>query len=317
VTSALAAAKLEKELYPPITQLLQQRGWRVWEQATIRAGDEGTRTADHVAWRWEGDEIDTLAVEVKPGRADIGLAQAVAYSTGFDRVFVAAEEPFVSAGYLASVFVRLGLGYICVTPSDAVIEHEAERSPFIADAIRTENIARVRLRHLFVEDALGEPVRFDVDSRGDNWAVTGTMSEWQLCGQVVTGTAATYVSLLAESKRVGDAAAQRLDSAFFAEALASIGASTELILQERRHDGHRPLYSGVLRRWSPADDQEALEELLAFARTLSGPRVGPQFEIRTVLWADDGSLAESAARRDLEETVTQLRGVQTLLNKGL
>jgi hypothetical protein len=46
--------KREKELYPLVTRLLEEQGLHVWEEATIRAGDEGTRTADHVAWRWNG-----------------------------------------------------------------------------------------------------------------------------------------------------------------------------------------------------------------------------------------------------------------------
>ena len=319
MTALATRAKLEKELYPPITALLKDEGYRVWEEATIRAGEEGTRTADHVAWQWEGEEIRALAVEVKPGQADVGLAQAAAYSAGFDAVFVAAEEPFVSTGYLGAVFARLGLGYIRVTPTDASIERDADPSPFIVDTVRAENLARVRLRHLFVETWSGdENVWFGGDRRGDNWAVTGTTSEWQLCGQVVTGSSAAYLSLLAESKQVGDSAAAKLEGGALAASVRSIGPSTEVILQERRHNGFQGSYSGVLRVWSPDDDDDtALDALLSFARTLSGPRVGPHFEIRTELWPHGTSLTEADARRDFEEALTRLRAVQSILNEGL
>ena len=232
MTALATKAKLEKELYPPITALLKDEGYRVWEEATIGAGEEGTRTADHVAWRWTGDQIDALAVEVKPGRADVGLAQAAAYSAGFDRVFVAAEESFASTGYLAAVFARLGFGYIRVNPGEASIERDAEQTPFIVASTRAENVARIRLRHLFVEPIVGETVLLDKDRRGDNWAVTGTTAEWQICGQVSTGSQATCLSLLAESKPVGDAAAAKLDAATLANGVASIGASTEVVLRE-------------------------------------------------------------------------------------
>src|SRR4051794_29924323 len=115
MTSRAPQAKLGGEMYPAVTGLLEQQGVRVWKEATIRAGEEGTLTADHVAWKWEGANIDALAVEVKPGRADVGLAQAAAYSAGFDRVYVAAEDSLSSTGYLAEVFGRLGLGYIRVS----------------------------------------------------------------------------------------------------------------------------------------------------------------------------------------------------------
>ncbi len=114
--------KREKELYPLVTRLLAEQGLRVWEEATIRAGDEGTRTADHVAWRWNGAEIEARAVEVKVGSADIAFAQAVAYEVGFPRVYVAADEALAETGYLGRVFDRVGLGYIRVGGNDATIE---------------------------------------------------------------------------------------------------------------------------------------------------------------------------------------------------
>jgi hypothetical protein len=317
VTSLATRAKLEKELYPSITGLLEAEGLHVWEEATIRAGEEGTRTADHVAWRWDGDQIEALAVEVKPGRADVALAQAAAYSAGFDQVFVAAEESLPSTGYLGAVFERLGLGYICVSPAHAAIEREAEQSPFIVDPVRAENLARIRLKHVFVESVLGEPVRFGADRRGDNWAVTGTTGEWQLCAQVVTGSQATWLSLLAESKAVGDAAAAKLNGEILAAAASSIGPSTVIVLRERRHNGFQGSYSEILRRWSPADHLADLDALLSFARSLTAARVGPHFEIQTTLWPHTLSLTEAEARREVQEALARLRTVQVLLNERL
>jgi hypothetical protein len=317
VTTLPATAKLERELYPPITELLESQGLCVWTEATIRAGEEGTRTADHVAWRWDGAQIRALAVEVKPGRADVGLAQAAAYSAGFDRVFVAAEDSLVSTGYLASVLARLGLGYIRVSPAEAIIEHEPESSPFIAQAVRAENLARVRLRHLFVESVLQESVRFGADRRGDSWAVAGTTSEWQLCGQVVTGSEVTGLSLLAESKAVGDAAAAKLDSETLGVAVSSVDPAAEIVLRERRHNGFQGFYSAILRRWSPANDRADLDELLSFARSLKAARVGPHFEIETRLWPHTVSMTEAQARQEFEDALARLRAVQSVLNERL
>jgi hypothetical protein len=316
MTTIAVQAKLEKELYPPITDLLAGQGLNVWEEATIRAGDQGTRTADHVAWRWEGDRIDALAVEVKPGNADVGLAQAVAYSAGFDRVFVAAEESFSTTGYIGIVFERLALGYIRVDPSAAIVEREADQSPFIVNAVRSENLARIRLKHLFVPDVVGEAVRFGADRRGDNWAVTGTTSEWQLCGEVITGSPVTYLSLLAESKWVGDAAS-RLDPGVLGNWISPLGGTALLELRERRHNGFRPIYSDVLRTWSPQSSKKSLAELLDHAQSLSGKKVGPHFEIRIALWPHSVSLTQEDARRDLLDTCERLRAVQSNLNGKL
>jgi hypothetical protein len=315
---AIATSKLEKDLYPPVTELLESLGMRVWEEATIRAGDTGTRTADHVAWRWDGEDLETWAVEVKPGGLSVGLAQAVAYAVGFDRVLVAAEEPLAKAGYMAKVLDRLGLGYIRVDREAHMASLEREPSPsiFVSEPVKAENDARVRLRHLFTEEVLGEPVRFGADRRGDNWGVTGTTSEWQLCGQVIEGTGSTWLSLLAESKSVGVAAANRLDASELAAWTASLG-DAEVVLQRRHHDGFKGSYSGPLRVWKPADPVEELGALLSDARGLSAPRVGPQFQIRANLWPHGVSLAEDHAREELLAAVERFRVVQRRLNERL
>jgi hypothetical protein len=313
-----ASSKREKDLYRPVTELLESLGMRVWEEATIRAGDEGTKTADHVAWRWEGDDLEAWAVEVKAGELSVGLAQAVAYAVGFDKVLVAAEEPVAEAGYMAKVLERLGLGYIRVDREcrTARLEREPKPSEFISDSVRAENDARVRLKHLFAEEVLREPVRFGADRRGDNWGVTGTTSEWQLCGQVIEGAGSTWLSLLAESKSVGDAAAVQLTAAELAAWIASLG-DAKVVLQERRHDGFKGYYSGELASWAASGSVQELDELLGRARSLSAPRVGPHFQIKRDLWPHGVSLSEEGARREFLSTVDRFRVVQRRLNERL
>jgi hypothetical protein len=314
---ATVASKLEKDLYPPITRLLEHLGMGVWEEATIRAGDTGTKTADHVAWRWEGKSLDTWAVEVKAGRLDVGLAQAVSYAVGFDRVLVAAEESLSEASYMAKVLDRLGLGYIRVDRDSgtAALEREPRQSEFISDRVRAENDARVRLRYLFTDEVLGEPTRFGADRRGDNWGVTGTTAEWQLCGEVITGSSATRLSLLAESKRVGDRAAL-LDPAELAGWVGELGDAA-VVLRERRHNGLQGTYSGELRRWKYSDGQSDLAELLAFARSLSAPRVGPHFQILTEIWPHGVELTEEEAHREFTAVLERFRSIQGRLNERL
>ena len=315
---ATVTSKLEKDLYPPVTALLEDLGMRVWEEATIRAGDEGTRTADHVAWRWEGEDLETWAVEVKPGELNVGLAQAVAYAVGFDKVLVAAEESLSEAGYMARVLDRLGLGYIRVDREHgtATLEREPTPSVFVSAPVKSENDARIRLKHLFTEDVLGEPVRFGADRRGENWGVTGTTSEWQLCGQVVEGTGATWLSLLAESKSVGDAAAMRVDARELAGWMASLG-DARIVLQERRHNGFQGAYSGELARWTTSSPVSDLGDLMSRARSLSAPRVGPHFQITTDLWSHGLDLTEEQARHEFLATVDRFREVQRQLNAKL
>ena len=319
VTTVAMRAKLERELYPPIAALLQREGLHVWEEATIRAGESGTRTRRSrrlaVGGRLDqrlGRRGQTRSCRRRPcagGRVLGWIRPRVRRSRGTARL---------RRGYLAGVFSRLGLGYIRVSPTDAEKERDADPSPFIVESVRSENLARVRLRHLFVETWIGdEQVWFGGDRRGDTWAVTGTTSEWQICGQVVTGSSATWLSLLAESKSVGDAAARNLDAPLLSGALVSLGASAELILRERRHNGRQGFYSDILRRWSPADEGGALAELLAFARSLSAPRVGPHFEVRVPLWPHDLSVTESAGRREFDSALVSLRAVQATLNERL
>lgn len=315
---AVATTKSERELYPLVTELLERLDMHVWEEPTIRAGDKGTKTADHVAWRWKGTDLETLAVEVKAGELSVGLAQAVAYAVGFDKVFVAAEEPLAQAGYMAKVLDRLGLGYIRADRESgtATLEREAKQSAFIEEHVRAENDARIRLKHLFNQDVFGEPVRFGADRRGENWGVTGTTSEWQLCGQVIPGENATQFSLLAESKSVGDRAAMLLNARELADWTSSLG-DVVLVLKERRHNGFQGFYSGVLRSWTPADSEADLEELLVFARSLSAAKVGPHFQVRADLWRHDVALTEDDARRDIRAAIDRFKPVQEKLNEKL
>jgi hypothetical protein len=312
LATAAGRAAREKELYPPITHLFSEGHFEVWEQATIRAGDEGTKTADHVAWRWQGDEIDACAVEVKAGNADVGFAQAVAYEVGFSKVYVAAEDDVAETGYLAKVFDRLGLGYISVSPAAATIELEAKPSEFISQPVHDENLGRIRLRHLFTESLVGEAVRASRDQRGEIWAVTGTTSEWQVCGQVITGSECMWLSLLAEGKSIGVRAAalrpERLIGAI--EALPGC----RLVLRRREHKGFRPVHED-LAVWRPADGPAALDSLLRDSRALSVEKnVGPQFQIISDFWPHEMRLAEDAARTELAEAVTRLRGIRDRLN---
>ena len=135
----------EKHLYRCIQELLERR-FAVWAEATVRAGDTGTRTADHVAWKWDGDRIEAFAVEVKKGTADKAIAQAVAYQVGFPQVYIAAETLIGEMGYLAKVIARLGLGYIHVQGqgASAEIEQEAGPSLFLSSGPHYENVAHPR-----------------------------------------------------------------------------------------------------------------------------------------------------------------------------
>jgi hypothetical protein len=316
MTSVGERAKLEKELYSPVSELFTARGWHVWEQATIRAGDVGTMTADHVAWKWDGDEIEGIAVEVKPGPADVGLAQAVAYGVGFDHVYVAAEEPLSQTGYVRRVFERLGLGYIHVTPSTARIELEPETSSYRADSVRDENVGRIKLKHLFTEEVVGEPVTFGRDKRGDIWAVTGNTSAWQICGQVVSQSSCAWLSLLAESKWLGDRIAFRVQPADLAAAIDEFEESAPtLFLRRREHKGYQPKYSEPLEVWQPGDGVARLGELLEAARGLSAPKVGPHFEVRIEHWPHGARLTEIDAVGELRATIGNLRAVRDRLNE--
>jgi hypothetical protein len=309
-------AQKEKELYAPTTRLLEAHGYHVWEEATIRAGDSGTRTADHVAWRWDDDRVETIAVEVKPGPADVGLAQAVAYCVGFNRVYVGAEEDLHETGYLGKVFKRLSLGYIRVSPQQAVLQREAGDPLLLSQPVYDENVARIRLKAVFLDDVLGEPVRFGRDRRGDIWAVAGT-SEWQLCGQVVTGSDATWLSLLAETKWVATGSLKMGVEGFAAAMGAIAPLEPELLLRRREHKGYQPKYSDVLASWRCGDPQPALHQLLSDAAELEVPKAGPHFEIRARFWPHGVPLSEAQARVELREAAEHLNRAREILNQGV
>jgi hypothetical protein len=316
VPTAKASAKREKDLYPAITALLRGRGFDVWEEATIRAGDEGTRTADHVGWMWDGSEIDACAVEVKAGRADLGFAQAVSYAVGFPRVFVAAEEPLAETGYLRQVFERLGLGYIHVSPEQASIELEAKRDLFVNKDVHTENIARIRVKHLSTAEVLGEPVRFGRDKRGHIWAVTGTTSVWQLAALVVTDKRTTWLCLLTEGAGLGRSFAARIDAANLAGLLRSLDTDKIVLeLRERTHKGYQPQYSPVLETWRPAEPTSALLHLLARARKKMPPRTGPRFQVLADFWPNEAELTEDEALDQFKSACSRLRNVRDELNR--
>jgi hypothetical protein len=307
---------LEKHLYRPVAELLERLGLEVWPEATIRVGTDATLTADHVAWRWAGDVIDTLAVEVKPGSGEDGFKQALSYSAGFDHVYLGAEAALGAGGPLTEFLDREGVGFIEIDRVDqqAHVAHEPGDNHHVVPEFRDENIGRIRVRHLFTEDMLGEPVRHGDERFGTTWAVAGDMSRWQLCAQVTTGSPASMLMLLAESKDVGDRVVKRFDAAALASLVKQTGPGARLQMRRREHKGFRPKYSEVLGTWQPSDGVPALAEVLDRARALSGPRVAPHFEIHTELWPHGMRLTEKAARHELRARLAGLREIQHELN---
>jgi hypothetical protein len=314
VTVVVGRKKPEADLCPAITTLFQNKGFNVWEEATIRAGDEGTRTADHVAWRWKRDEILACAVEVKAGKADVGLAQAVAYGVGFDRIYVAAEDHLAATGYLAKVFDRLGIGYVWASPTNAKIELEATPNDFISIAVRDENIGRIRLKHLWNEGVVGEPTKFGKDRRGPIWGVTGSPREWQICVLLYPHSTHAYLSLVAESRGLGERVASRVAPEELSLLIEELGISDIELHLRRREYKFQPRYQDE-GTWQPSRGVSALADLLASAQALVGHSVGPWFEIRTNLWSHAERLTESEARKELRAAVQRLRPVRDTLNR--
>jgi hypothetical protein len=104
----------ERDLYPGITEALRERGLEVAELMTMRAGCEGTMTMDHVAWRWEGEEIRLYAVETKTGvglrEAGAALDQAIAYQHGIPFVYICAEAALEELSRLRPMLEARALG---------------------------------------------------------------------------------------------------------------------------------------------------------------------------------------------------------------
>jgi hypothetical protein len=316
MTALAQRAKLERDLYPPIAKLLKANGLAVWEQATIRAGDDGAKTADQVAWRWDDREIDAVAVEVKAGKPDVGLAQAVAYAVGFPRVYVAAEEALSEAGYVPKVLSRLGLRYIRATRPRARVELEPRKSAFLSRAARDENVGRIRLKHLWTNKVVEEPALFGKDRRCHIWGVTGTPRIWQIAVLLYPGSTHAYLSLVAESKGLAMKVATRVGTAELGAAIRSLGMRDAVLHMRRREYRFQPYYEHQ-RTWQLDDGDATLDELLGAARMLAGPMVGPWFEIRTNLWSHSARLTETRARHELRSALQRLRPVRDELNRIL
>jgi hypothetical protein len=147
MTALAMQAKLDKEGYPPITALLTDDGYRVWEEATIHGGEEGTLITDHVVSKWEGARVNALAVAAKPGRADVGLAQAAAYSAGFDRVCFGDAAAHLDVEALARAVTSVG-------PSSEIIPPECRHNGFqgsYSDVLRRSSPAE---DHLALDEVL-------------------------------------------------------------------------------------------------------------------------------------------------------------------
>jgi len=311
----------EKRLYRSISDCLRERGLEVWEEATIRAGDRGTRTADHLAWSWEGEELTLWAVEVKAGAsledAGAALVQGLAYQVGIPFVYVAAEGSSANLEHLAGVLQRLNLGYMRAAADGvrAAIETEPTVSEIIKDSVHAENIARARLKHVFTDQVVGEPVKVGRDRRGDIWAVTGTTDRWQLCAQVVAEGTHTLLSLIAESTSLGKRVASPAKATRFAELFRRVRPGAQLIVRCREHRGYQPKYSDDHYSWcSDENDDAALKEVLGLAASLGASRVGPHFELRTELWPHSERLTQAAAEARLGQESNNLRRIRDDLN---
>ena len=300
---------LERDLFPPIQRLLKRAGWRVWGEATLRAG-ERTRTVDLLGWRWDGDLIDAIAVEVELGDGDRGIPQGVAYGVGFDRVMVAAEKTLPD--HVQSVFEKLGLGYIVASSSRAAVVLEPGRNSLVDRQARDENRARVRLRHLWNDRVVGETTRFGKDQRGPLWGTIGPMSEWRIAALLHPHGTHTHLSLVAESTPLGKQVSTSAKPKRFMEVIAPLdGAEIHL---RRREYKFQPRYKDVA-TWSPGDDTAAMRKLLAAARRIKGTSLGPWFEIRTNLWSHSARLTEPQAAQELRAAVDRLRPVRDELNR--
>lgn len=282
----------EAKLYPSINKALAACRLHVRERLTMRVGQEKTRTPDHVAWRWDGPRIDLLAVEAKVGSrtadAALALAQATEYQAGIPYVFASAETAVADLGYLERVLAHLHLGYIRARRCQrgvARIESEPGESPFLEPTIHAENVARIRLLHLWRPKVIrGAEKHRGHDQRPDFWVAT-VKNRWQLCGHVRLGSTHTTISLLAENKWLGTRFCERAQPTKVAHVLRELqqatGRDAQLVCRERVSKAQRARYMGVHFIWSAHQSEHALGAALMDARKLADKNWhGPNFEVR-------------------------------------
>jgi hypothetical protein len=212
----------------------------------------------------------------------------------------------VETGYLAKVFDRLGLGYIWTSTTKAKVELEATANDFISSAVRDENVGRIRLKHLWNERVVGEPTEFGRDRRGPIWGVTGTTREWQICVLLYPNSTHAYLSLVAESRGLGERVAARVAPQELSLLIEELGISDVELHLRRREYKFQPRYQDE-GTWQPTHGVSVLADLLVSARALVGHSVGPWFEIRTNRWSHAERLTESEARKEIRIAVQRMR----------
>ena len=125
MTREASPSSAEKDLYPVLRKLLEQRGYCVEEQFEIYSTLTGAkRKIDVLGFRWSADgDVDAWAVEAKkggqPGDILKAIAQAIEYQLLVPKVSVAAEVHRDNLSFAEYPLRQLGLGYLCATRQSA------------------------------------------------------------------------------------------------------------------------------------------------------------------------------------------------------
>jgi len=223
----------ETDLYPPLQRLFESEGYVAIPQFSFvhplfKKAEKYSPKTDLAAFRWNDcDEVEAVAVEVKPGSHTTsplqGIPQGVTYQLLFPLAYVAAETREEDLDFSRGVLEGLKLGYISVSANHAqiVLQPRPSERTMKSDFHEMTRPAGVLvlMAQTFLKDKLAEDFACNAKSESF-WLWTRQKDRVQL--QFGIGEEFTYFSCYSDIKWVCGAVATRAEPGRIAALLNEI-----------------------------------------------------------------------------------------------
>jgi hypothetical protein len=139
----------------------------------------------------------------------------------------------------------------------------------------------------------------------NSWVVTGK-GGWQTCAQVMLGSAATSISLLAEQKPLARRFSERARADRVKRAISALEDTLrrrlELVVRERLAVNRRISYPRFLLTWTTDGTvAELAAALTAGAHLAQGDFLSPQYQIIAEFWPHSRQIERELAATELKQ----------------
>jgi len=318
-------AHQEKDLYPPIQNLMENRGYAVICQfKTFSPLTRRKRILDLAGFRWmEDGDLDAWAIEGKQGASPAdtltALGQSIEYQLYVPRVSVAAEVPREDLAFAENPLRQLGLGYIHATPASATEIISPSLSPRCYQNEFNQVIRHAGVLCLLGRERWKEKGCREHHSGGDKTADTAGYPFYaihdnepvQYSMSTDGSSKKVRLAIWIDRKPVWTDIYRGIEAGRLAELLGNLDATTNLSIFRRDNFGS---LGSCLERQQLLHDQAAIAKGLDYARErLKEDRIIPVISVAAELWGWDAMPRRDEAEKAVAEAVERLSPIRSYL----